>query len=143
MYPVEYLNGINCSGLPLSNLRLKIGSPVVVLRNLNPAERVCNRTQGIVMQMSNRVIEIELLMEGFRGKKVFIPWISLTPSETQVPFKLERRQFPVKLCFAIMINKSQGQSCGIELSIGSVYAWTVLCWGITSEICEEHKVVKG
>ena len=79
----------------------------MILRNLNPAEGVCNGTRGIVMRMLNRVIEIELLMEGFRGKKVRI---SLTPSETQVPFKLERRQFQVKLCFAITINKSQGQS---------------------------------
>jgi len=58
MYPVKYLNGINCSGLPLSNLRLKIRCPVLILINLNPAERVCNGTRGIVTRMSNRVIEI-------------------------------------------------------------------------------------
>ena len=60
--------------------------------------------------MSTRVIEIELMSEEVRGKKVFIPRITLTPAETQVPFKLERRQFPLKLCFAMTINKSQGQS---------------------------------
>jgi len=60
--------------------------------------------------MSTRVIEIELLSEEHRGKKVFIPRITLNPSESQVPFKLERRQFPLKLCFAMTINKSQGQS---------------------------------
>ena len=32
MYPAEYLNNINCSGLPLAKLRLKIGCPVMVLR---------------------------------------------------------------------------------------------------------------
>jgi ATP-dependent DNA helicase PIF1 len=36
MYPVEYLNSINCSGLPLHKLDLKAGCPVIVLRNLNP-----------------------------------------------------------------------------------------------------------
>jgi hypothetical protein len=36
MYPVEYLNSINCSGLPLHKLELKKGCPVMVLRNLNP-----------------------------------------------------------------------------------------------------------
>ena len=109
MYPAEYLNTINCSGLPLAKLHLKIGCPVMVLRNLFPAEGVCNGTRGIVTKMSTCVIEIELLSEEFRGKKVFIPRITLNPSESQVPFKLERRQFPLKLCFAIMINKSQGQ----------------------------------
>jgi len=110
MYPAEYLNSINCSGLPLAKLCLKIGCPVMVLRNLFPAEGVCNGTRGVVTKMSTHIIEIELLSEEVRGKKVFIPRITLNPSETQVPFKLQRRQFPLKLCFAMTINKSQGQS---------------------------------
>jgi len=110
MYPAEYLNGINCSGLPLAKLQLKIGCPVMVLRNLNPAEGVCNGTRGIVKRMSPRVIEIELISEEHRGKRIFIPRIIHTPSQSQVPFKLERKQFPLKLCFAMTINKSQGQS---------------------------------
>ena len=52
MYPAEYLNSINCSGLPLEKLRLKIGYPVIVLRNLFLAEGVCNKTRGIVTEMS-------------------------------------------------------------------------------------------
>ena len=42
LYPVEYLNSINCSGLPLHKLQLKVGCPVMILRNLNPREGVCN-----------------------------------------------------------------------------------------------------
>jgi hypothetical protein len=38
MYPTEYLNMITASGLPLHKLTLKVGSPVMVLHNLNPAE---------------------------------------------------------------------------------------------------------
>ncbi len=110
MYPAEYLNGINCSGLPLAKLQLKIGCPVMVLRNLNPAEGVCNGTRGIVKRMSPHVIETELISEEHRGKRIFIPRIIHTPSQSQVPFKLERKQFPLKLCFAMTINKSQGQS---------------------------------
>ena len=34
-YPVEYLNEINCSGLPLAKLELKVGCPVMILRNLD------------------------------------------------------------------------------------------------------------
>ena len=36
LYPVEYLNSITCSGLPLHHLQLKVGCPVMILRNLNP-----------------------------------------------------------------------------------------------------------
>ena len=43
-YPVEYLNSINGSGLPLSNLKLKIGAPIMILCNLDPAAGVCNGT---------------------------------------------------------------------------------------------------
>jgi ATP-dependent DNA helicase PIF1 len=110
MYPVEYLNNINCSGLPLARLHLKIGCPVMVLRNLFPAEGVCNGSRDIVRRMSTRVIEIELLSEEYRGKKVLIPQTMHSPADSQVPFKLERFQFPLKLCFAMTINKSQGQS---------------------------------
>jgi len=110
MYPAEHLNSINCSGLPLAKLRLKVGCPVMVLRNLYPAEGVCNGTRGIVKRMSPRVVEIELLSEEYRGKRIFIPRIIHTPSEAQLPFRLERRQFPLRVCFAMSINKSQGQS---------------------------------
>ncbi|KIK75793.1 hypothetical protein PAXRUDRAFT_18683 [Paxillus rubicundulus Ve08.2h10] len=34
----EYLNSINVLGLPLAKLKLKIGCPVMVLHNINPAK---------------------------------------------------------------------------------------------------------
>jgi ATP-dependent exoDNAse (exonuclease V) alpha subunit len=110
LYPVEYLNSINCSGLPLSKLKLKVGCPVMVLRNLNPGEGVCNGTRAVVTRLSNRVLEVRLLTGEHAGTTTFIPRLGLTPSNTQVPFEFCRRQFPVKVCFAMTINKSQGQS---------------------------------
>ena len=43
-YPVKYQNQINCSGLSLAKLELKIGCPVMILRNLNAAHGVYNRS---------------------------------------------------------------------------------------------------
>jgi ATP-dependent DNA helicase PIF1 len=34
----------------------------------------------------------------------------MTPNNTKWSFKLKRRQFPLFVCFAMTINKSQGQS---------------------------------
>src|SRR6201996_7208468 len=65
MYPVEYLNSINCSGLPLAALSLKVGCPVMVLRNLNPGEGVCNGSRGVV---TSHVLEIRLLTGSHAGK---------------------------------------------------------------------------
>jgi PIF1-like helicase/Helitron helicase-like domain at N-terminus len=110
LYPVEYLNSINCSGLPLAKLKLKVGCPVMILRNLNPGEGVCNGSRGIVTRMSNRVLEVRLLTGSHAGTTTFIPRLSITPSSTQVPFEFCQRQFPVRVCFAMSINKSQGQS---------------------------------
>ncbi len=41
---------------------------------------------------------------------MFIPRISLSPSESLFPFRLRRRQFPIRPAFAMTINKSQGQT---------------------------------
>ena len=60
--------------------------------------------------MQSRVIEIQLLSGEFKGKKAFVPQMSLCPQDTQIPFEFCRRQFPVNLCFTMTINKSQGQS---------------------------------
>ena len=51
LYSVEHLNSINCSGLPLSKLKLKVGCPVMIFRNLNPGEGVCNGTR-VIEQLS-------------------------------------------------------------------------------------------
>jgi len=109
-YPPEYLNEINCSGLPLAKLELKVGCPIMVLRNLDAANGVCNGSRGMLTRWSNRVLEVELITGDFIGKKIFIPRISNVPTDEQVAFKFTRRQFPVRLCFAMTINKSQGQT---------------------------------
>ena len=61
MYPTEYLNSINVSGLPLKKLAMKEGCPVMILPNLDPQEGVCNGTRGIVTCLGNRVIEVRII----------------------------------------------------------------------------------
>jgi ATP-dependent DNA helicase PIF1 len=90
MYPVEYLNTIQCSGLPLSKLSLKIGCPVMVLRNIDATQGICNGSRGVVTRMQSRVIEIRLLTGEFKGKKAFVPRMSLCPQDTQIPFEFCR-----------------------------------------------------
>ncbi len=110
VYSVEYLNSINCSGLPFHKLALKKGCPIMVLRNLNPEGGVCNGSRGILTHYQNRVLEVRLITGQHAGSTVFIPRIGITPAETQIPFEFCHRQFPIQLCFAMTINKSQGQS---------------------------------
>jgi ATP-dependent DNA helicase PIF1 len=65
----------------------------------------------------NNVIEATIIIKGkYKGQDVLIPRIPMIP--TDLPFDFKRLQFPVRLAFAMTINKSQGQSlevCGINL----------------------------
>jgi len=44
------------------------------------------------------------------GKRLLIPRIPLVPSENLFPFHMQRRQFPVRIAFAMTSNKAQGQT---------------------------------
>jgi ATP-dependent DNA helicase PIF1 len=118
--PVEFLHTLNASGLPIAELRLKVGCPIIILRNIDPKRGLCNGTRATIISMSNRVLEIRLLTGDHVGEIALIPRITLSPSLTGLDFaiKLNRRQFPIQLAFALTINKSQGQSLnhiGIDL----------------------------
>jgi len=107
-YPVEYLNSLNVSGIPLAKLALKPGCPLMLLRNIDPSNGLCNGTRMILLRIKPRVLECRIL--GGDGKTIFIPRISMKPSEGDLHIPLSRRQFPVRLAFAMTVNKSQGQS---------------------------------
>ena len=75
----------------------------------------------VLIRATDRVLETQLIGGDHDGDIAFIPRITLTPSTTSNPgvtFMLRRRQFPVRLAFAMTINKSQGQSAkyiGLDL----------------------------
>ena len=109
-YPNEYLNSLDPTGLPPFKLDLKVGCPIMLLRNIAPKNGLCNGTRLMVVRCASRIIEAQILTSDKSGDLVFIPRISLTPSSSELPFTMTRRQFPVRLAYAMTINKSQGQS---------------------------------
>nr|CAE76063.1 B1340F09.1 [Oryza sativa Japonica Group] len=113
LYPTEFLNTISINGLPEHVLHLKIGVPIMLLRNLDASRGLCNGTRLIVTQLTNRVIEGEIITGKAKGTKAYIPRIITTSAQSKWPFKLRRRQFPIRLSYAMTINKSQGQTLSI------------------------------
>ncbi|KEH18259.1 PIF1-like helicase [Medicago truncatula] len=102
----EFLNTIVASGLPNHKLRLKAGVPVMLLRNIDKSLGLCNRTKLVITRMGRFVLEGQVISGSNISDKVFIPRLSLEPSDTRIPFKFRRRQFPLAVSFAMTINKS-------------------------------------
>jgi hypothetical protein len=110
-YPQEFLNSLTPNGLPPHILRLKINCPVILLRNLDPSNGLCNGTRLIIKAFQENAIDAEIIGGQYAGKRVFLPRIPLYPSEDDVlPFRFKRKQFPIRLSFAMTINKAQGQT---------------------------------
>ncbi|XP_065215464.1 ATP-dependent DNA helicase PIF1-like [Planococcus citri] len=109
-YSLEFINSLTPSGLPPHNLLLKEGTIVMLIRNLNASRGLVNGTRLMIKRMHNNSLYCEVLTGQLRGETLLIPRMDLTSSDSSLPFIIKRRQFPVKVAFAITINKCQGQT---------------------------------
>ncbi|GJT71904.1 DNA helicase [Tanacetum coccineum] len=110
LYPIEYLNTITFLGFPPHKLQLKVGSPIMLLQNVNLSVGLCNGTRMIIISLMSKLIEAQIITGTRVGEKVYIHRIPLTHNDPNLSFTFKRIQFPVKLCYAMTINKGQGQS---------------------------------
>ncbi|XP_021770506.1 uncharacterized protein LOC110734673 [Chenopodium quinoa] len=111
LYPTEFLNTLCPGGMSPQQLELKIGSPVILMRNLAPSKGMCNGTRLICRRFLPNSIICEIVLGHYKGTLYFVPRVNLRPSSScKYPFQFERKQFPLKLSFAMTINKSQGQT---------------------------------
>ena len=111
--PPEYLNTLLPSGLPPHTLVPKRGIPIILLRNLNQYRGLCNGTRLIVLRVhegGRLLLQAKIIGGVFRDNVVLIPRIALQPKDGDFPFEWRRRQFPVRVCFSMTINKLQGQT---------------------------------
>lgn len=110
LYTEDILNSISQPNYPEHRLVLKVGMPVILLRNLNQAMGLCNGTRLLITRLCDCVFEATVMTGLAAGQSVCIPRIVLNASNPEWPFVFQRRQFPVRVCYAVTINKSQGQT---------------------------------
>ncbi|XP_019171369.1 PREDICTED: uncharacterized protein LOC109166926 [Ipomoea nil] len=87
LHTPEFLNGIKCLGIPNHCFTLKVGSPVMLLRNIDHSLGLCNGTRLIITKLADWVIEAKIMCGAHVGTKVLVPRMSLTPSDPRLPFK--------------------------------------------------------
>ena len=57
LYDTEFLNTIKCSGLPKHKLMLKVGVPIMLIRNIDQAAGLCNDTRLRVTVLGKHFIK--------------------------------------------------------------------------------------
>lgn len=106
----EVLQAVDLSSLPPGKLMLKVGAPVILIRNIAPDQGLCNGTRLAVTALRKYTIVGRILGGAFHGQERVIPRIKLHSNDEALGFRFSRTQIPVRLCFAMTINKAQGQS---------------------------------
>ncbi|GJX04895.1 ATP-dependent DNA helicase PIF1-like protein [Tanacetum coccineum] len=110
IFSPEFINGLKFSGVPNYRLVLKVGILIMLLRNIDQQNGLCNGTSLQVLKLTRTSISAQIINDTHFGKIVIIPRLRITPSDKRLPLKIVRKQFPISLSFAMTINKSQGQS---------------------------------
>ena len=94
-------------GVPEHELKLKLNCLCMVTRNISVQDRLMNNTKVIVREVGRHLITVEILM----GHRRFVlPRIVFRLNLPQSGLTIERRQFPLRLCYAITVKKSQSQT---------------------------------
>ncbi|CAN1179602.1 ATP-dependent DNA helicase PIF1 [Linum perenne] len=109
-YPLEFLNSLSFNGVLEHILDLKPYVTVMLLRSINPAAGMCNGTRILLTHLGDYVLRGLVVGGNLEGTIIAIPRIVLDVTDTKWPFILKRRQFPIRICYAMTINKSQGQT---------------------------------
>ena len=118
-YPPELLNSLEGnSSLPQHKLRLKEGFIVILLRNIHVLEGHVNGARYIIEGMTAHALMLRSVSEVNYSAKHVLPRMNCASGDDNNPvIGFRRRQFPIRVCFAMTINKAQEQSVSGKLSL--------------------------
>lgn len=106
-YPAEFLNSLELSGVPSHKLQLKLGVPVMLMRNID-APRLCNGTRLRVTHLGQNIIGATILTGVGKGESVIIPRIPITPTDLY-HFNSKGSSFQSNLVLLLRLTKRRGK----------------------------------
>ncbi|OWZ14895.1 Helitron helicase [Phytophthora megakarya] len=98
MFEQEFLNSLNFSGIPRHRIVLKVGTPIIMIRNFNSDAGLCNGTRLRVVSLRERHIEATSISGPFTGKTVFIPRIIFYSEDDDKEFPIHEDIDPIIIC---------------------------------------------
>jgi len=108
MLTEDVLHNFNNAGCPPHVLQLKVNDICILLRNLDKAAGLTNNRRVQVLEITGCVIKVQTL-----GEHQSIHYIPRIRFKFRLPYEqsyqLSRKQYPLRLAYAISINKAQGQ----------------------------------
>ncbi|XP_071714998.1 uncharacterized protein [Rutidosis leptorrhynchoides] len=81
LYTTDFLNSIEVGGLLKHNLRLKIGVPVMLLRNIDQARGLCNGTRLQIVHLGEKIIKAKILTGSNVGKITTLSRMLIVPTD--------------------------------------------------------------
>jgi len=88
-YPEEFLNTLTPNDLPPQVLKLKIGCPVILLRNIDPANGLCNGTRLIIRGFQKNIVDAEIMVGQHAAKGVF--YLAYLSGNKMFSFQFKRK----------------------------------------------------
>ena len=105
-YPIKFLYTVNLATLLPHQLHLKVSYPVILLYNINLSNSLYNKTRLVVLSVTLRLLRYSILKSQHYSTIVQLPYILLYTLSSTNGIKFTHHQFPIKLVFAITINKA-------------------------------------
>ena len=114
IYFTKLLNSFMAgSALPDHQLKLKKGFNVMVMRNPDPIASHVNGAHYVIENMTNNLLILRVTTGSHEGNRLCLPRMPCRTGDDNVLIPgFTRTQSPIRTCFALTINKSQGQSFG-------------------------------
>ncbi|KAH3731467.1 ATP-dependent DNA helicase pif1 [Pelomyxa schiedti] len=112
---MEWLHLLSDYSAPPHELQLRVGALVMLMKNLSIQDGLTNNSVAIVCHISTRIIAIEpvdivtgqLCGRLFQISRVVFQFV-VTKAQAGRGIDVERKQFPLRLAYAVTIHKAQG-----------------------------------